>query len=104
MPVPDQVFQGENYDFAQTLGVDVDVGGRDVSGFTYQLDVKQFPDDLATISKALTDITGATVKGTLTPTETSGLARGLWYLIITSTDPDEEIQTTRRIQIKKSWV
>lgn len=104
MASPDQVFKGESYDFAQTLGVDTDVGGNDVSGFTYQLDVKQFPDDTAAISKALLDITGATVRGTLTPAETAFLTIGLWYLIITSTDPDEEIQTTRRIQIKKSWV
>lgn len=104
MAVPDQIFIGESYDFSQTLNVDTDVGGGDVSGFTYQLDVKQFPDDTAAISKTLTDVTGAIVKGTLTPFETSTLARGLWYLIITSTDFDETIQTTRRIQLKKSWV
>lgn len=104
MAVPDQVAQGENYDFSQTLGIDVEVGGGDVSGFTYRVDVKQFPDDTSAISKALIDVTGATVKGTLTPAETALLAVGLWYIIITSVDPDEEIETTRRIQITQAWV
>lgn len=104
MPAPDQVAQGENYDFSQTLGVDVEVGGTDVSGFTYRVDVKQFPENIAAISKALTDVEGATVKGTLTPAETALLKIGLWYIVITSVDPDEEIQTIKRIQITKTWV
>lgn len=98
MSSPDQVQQGTNYDFCQTLD------GVDVASFTYQVDVKQFPADISSISKALTDIDGNTVKGTLTPSETDTLAIGLWYLIITSTDPDEVIKETRRIEVKEKWV
>ncbi len=104
MPAPDQVAQGENYDFSQTLGEGVETGDNNIDGFTYRVDVKQFPDDVAAISKALNNVSGPTVKGTLTPAETATLAIGLWYLIITSVDLDEEIQTTRRIQVVKTWV
>lgn len=98
MSVPDQVQQGTNYDFCQTLN------GDEVASFTYQLDVKQFPADVSSISRILTDVEGNTVKGTLTPAETDPLAIGLWYLIITSTDSDETIKETRRIEIKEKWV
>lgn len=95
---PDLVQQGETYDFCQTLE------GLDTDDFTYQLDVKQFPDDAAAISRALTDVDGSTVSGTLTAAETAALDIGLWYMIITSTDPDEVIKKERRISITKNWV
>lgn len=94
---PDKVPQGTNYSFTFKLDAE------DLSGFSYQLDVKQYPGDTAAISRAVTANSDYEVKVTLTPAETLALGVGLWWIIITSTDSDEEIEETKRIQITKGW-
>jgi len=97
MSTPNQVPQGTNYDFEFTLE------GTNLSGFTYTLEAKQYPDDTATISRAVTADSNNVVKVTLTPAETAGMTIGLWYLSIQAVDSDEDIHATRRIQITKAW-
>lgn len=97
MSAPDQVKQGTSYYFSQCLE------GEDVNEFTYSLEVKQYPDDTPSVMKTLTTIVDNQVTGVLTAAETASLAVGLWYINITSSDPDEDIQEERRIQITKAW-
>lgn len=96
--IPDQVAQGENYDFEYSLE------GTGLGGFVYTLEAKQHPGDTAAISRAVTANSSNVVKVTLTPTETANLAVGLWYLTIRSVDTDETLKEAKRIQIKKAWI
>ncbi len=95
---PDSVSQGENYDFVFELD------GLLPGGFTYLLEAKQYPDDTAAISRAVTVTSAGTVPVTVTPAETAALDAGLWYLTVKSTDADETVKSSTRIQIKKAWL
>ena len=98
MASPDKIAQSGNYDFVFTLE------GESLSAFTYLLEAKQYPADTALISRAVTVNNAGDVKVTLTPAETATMAVGLWYLIVKSTDTDETIQSTRRLQVTTPWI
>lgn len=96
--IPDQVAQGENYDFEYSLK------GTGLGGFVYTLEAKQYPGDAASISRAVTANSSNVVKVTLTPAETAALAIGLWFITIRSVDADETLHDMKRIQVTKPWI
>lgn len=75
------------------------INGDSKTGYTYLLEAKQYPDDAAAISRAITNL-----DVTLTPTETAALDAGLWYITVKATDTDEELHSSQRIEVKKAWL
>jgi len=82
-----------------------DRDGEDISGYICLIEVKQFPNDTAIISRTIPPVE-QTWPGTLTSTETSPLAVGLYWLIakITNATTDEERQIPERFQVTKAWL
>lgn len=97
MSAPDQVPQGTNYSFTFQLD------GENLTAFTYTLEAKQHPGDTAAFSRVVVPNSVGLISITVTPAETAALDIGLWYLIIQAVDSDEDIHSTRRIQITKAW-
>lgn len=102
----DNVKQGESY--TNSFPVDdsfLDITTNDkLSNYTCNLDAKQYPDDTASISRAITINSDGVFEFTLTPAETAALDPGLWYLIGTLTKTGYEYEQTIRINIQKNWV
>lgn len=97
MPAPKIVKQGEDCDLTFTPAL------TKTNSYMHTLEVKRFPGDDAAISREVAQESDYTIKVTLTPTETAGLAIGLWYVILVSTNDDEGLLTVTRIQITKAW-
>lgn len=91
--------QGESLQFV------FDRDGQDITGWTCLIEVKQFPDDPAIISRTITPEDGVW-KGFLTQTETMGLDVGLYYLTaqLSNLATDEEEQKPTRFQVSTAWV
>ncbi len=94
---PDLVPQNTNEDFQFQLE------GNSLSGFTYIVELKQFPDDAAAISRTVTADANNIVDVTLTPAEIASLDVGIWRIIMKSTDTDEALQSVKRIQVTRGW-
>jgi len=82
-----------------------DRDGADVTGFVCLIEVKQFPQDSAIISRVIPAV-GNTWPGFLTSTETAPLTPALYWLIakITNSSTDEERQVPERFQVSPQWL
>lgn len=99
--------QGESLEFS------FDLGGESMDGYIFTIFVKQFPSDVASITRVIpetTDAQGNTVwAGFLTQAETSGLPNtGLWWIVgkAVNSGTDEESQITPgsvRFQMNQAW-
>lgn len=97
MAAPAQVKQGESFT------CEVDISSSTLTSPTYTLEAKQYPDDSASFSRAVT-LTNEKLIITITPEETESLDIGLWWLIVKAIDIDEEDHYHERIEIKKAWL
>lgn len=95
--------QGESIPFC------FDRGGNSIDGWTCTIFVKQFPDDVADITRVIpagVNATGAPAwPGFLTQTESAALGLGLWYISakLENTSNDEEEAIPVRFNITPSW-
>jgi len=82
-----------------------DRDGSDITGFVCLIEVKQFPQDTAIISRVIPPV-GNEWPGFLTSTETAPLVSGLYWLIakITNSTTDEERQVPERFQVSPMWL
>lgn len=96
--------QGESLPFV------FDRGGEDTTGYICTIFVKQFPADVADITRVIPLTTNSKTgfaewSGFLTSTETAALALGLWIinakLVKAATDEEEAIPV--RFQIVVPW-
>jgi len=83
-----------------------DRNGEDTDGYVCTIFVKQFPADVATITRVIAlDSDGLSWSGFLTSTETDTLDVGLWVinatLVKSSTDEEEAVPV--RFQISENW-
>jgi len=91
------VRQGATY--ASELGL----SGDDVDGFTYIMDIMQFPDDTPAISRTIT-LEDSKAQVALTSAETLALAVGQWAIHVHAADSDEDIRAIEYIHISKGWL
>jgi len=96
--------QGESLPFV------FDRGGEDTTGYVCTIFVKQFPTDVASITRVIPlttdpDTGDAAWSGFLTSTETAALATGLWIinatLVKASTDEEEAVPV--RFSVTIPW-
>ena len=86
-----------------------DRDGLPIAGFTCQVQMKQFPDDVATISVfAEEDPGGLSWSGILTTSETTKLKPGEWFLnaLLVNTVTGQRRQITgspSRVHVGKTW-
>lgn len=82
----------------ESLPFRFDLGGESVSGWTCAIEVKQYPDDTATISRVVSP-DGNKWVGFLTATETASLTvLGTWMVLgvlTNATDDKADVQTVR---------
>lgn len=88
----------------KSLPFDFDRGGQDISGWTCTIEVKQFPDDVAAISRVITPTDGVWA-GYLTATETAALGTGQWRILaqLSNTTTDEKEVIEKRFNIGVGW-
>ena len=91
----EKVEQGGTYTFS------FDVSGDETLSGTFS--VLQYPDDTASISRALTFVDGV-FKGVLTSAETAALAVGQWFIHLKLTDSDEDIREPIKLYVTKGWI
>lgn len=93
------VQQGESLPFA------FDRNGESVTGWTCTIEVKQYPDDSALVSRGIALDGNQKFSGFLTGTETGALSAGLYYLIATLTNAttDEPEVIPVRFQVAVGW-
>lgn len=96
--------KGESFPFC------FDRGGNEIDGWTCTIFVKQFPGDVAAITRVIpagVNITGQPAfPGFITSTESrDNLKPGLWYVAakLTKPDNDEEEQVPIRFNVSPSW-
>ena len=96
--------QGESLPFV------FDRGGESIDGYVCTIFVKQYPADVASITRVIEPTTNPKTgvsewSGFLTQTETAALAVGLWIinakLVKSSTDEEEAIPV--RFQVVVTW-
>ena len=96
--------QGESLPFS------FDRSGEPLTGFTCTIFVKQFPDEVAAITRVIpetVDSNGNAVwAGFITQTESSVLPLGLWNITgkLQNISTDEEEAPPIRFQVTKAWV
>jgi hypothetical protein len=83
---------------SETFGFEIALTGDDTAAFTNTLNVMQYPGDTPAITRTITAETD-----TLTSAETAALAVGQWWIYITSSDTDENIQDPIKLYISKGW-
>ena len=99
LPGPaNQLIKGKTYDFKSLFESDT------VASYTYSFQVKKYPGDVATISRALTVLNNGYITGTITAAESATLSVGLWQIIVTGTDGTESQDHIQRVQVKEAWV
>jgi hypothetical protein len=82
-----------------------DRNGLDISGWICTLEVKQYPADVAIISRVITPTNGVW-EGFLTSTETDTLTAGITYrmvAVLTNATTVEEEQVVVRFFMRVSW-
>ncbi len=95
--------QGESIPFC------FDRGGNDITGWVCTIFVKQYPDDVATITRIIPPGVNAdgdpAWPGFLTQTETNLLDHGLWYISakLVNASNDEEEAIPVRFNVTKAW-
>ena len=101
----DQIKQGESY--TNCFPVDdsfLDIEANDkINNYACTIDVKQYPDDSALITRSITLNAKSQFEFTLTPTETDALDVGLYHIIGTMTKTGKEIEQTIRLTVGKKW-
>jgi hypothetical protein len=90
----------------ESLPFSFDRSGASITGWTCQINVKNFPQDTAIIQRTIEPETSAGWTGFLTSTETAALSNGLFYLIalLDNATTDEEEQVPVRFQVSTPWV
>ncbi len=94
--------QGEDLEFI------FDLDGEDISDWVCLVEVKQFPDAAALISRVIPPSGDNSWEGFLTSTETAALAvsgASPYYLTgkLTNSSTDQERQIPRRFHVTKAW-
>ncbi len=89
--------QGETFDF------DIDLDGTAESGFTVNIDVMQYPGDTPAVSREVS-YSGGSFKASITSAETTAMSVGQWFIYVTSSDSDENLQKPIKLYIAKGWV
>ena len=87
----------------ETFSKDYTLSGDDVTGFTYDLTVMQYPGDTPAITRTLT-IADGVVNPDLTSAETAALSVGQWWIHINASDADEDDRTTDKLYVAKGWI
>lgn len=86
-----------------------DRGGLPIAGFTCEVQMKQYPDDIPAFSFfAEEDPLGLSWSGIITNDETANLTPGLWHLIaeLKNETTGQQRQITgapTRVEVQKSW-
>lgn len=84
-------------------------GGLSISGFTCQVQLKQYPDDAPALSFfADPDPNNITWSGIITTAQTENLAPGLWLLTaqlrnVTTGQGREITGAPTRVEVQKTW-
>ena len=89
----------------ESVPFEFDRGAETIDGWVCTIKVKQYDDDTAAISRAITPADGQWT-GFLTSTETTTLAAGITYrlfAILTNATTDEAEQVESRFSLTASW-
>jgi hypothetical protein len=91
----------------ESLDFIFDLGGEDISGWTCNINVKQYPDDTSLITRTIApDATGKQWSGYITETESATLTEGVLYWLIgvlENATTDERRTVPKRFQVSRQW-